>query len=379
MTFRASLALSRNPGAPTRRSCIIAALTAGLLAVAAVHATASAEVSPSPLRVVFATYAEGPDQARKARVLIRSIRTFSGAWRDAPVFIAADPDASDVLAAGRAAGETVLRLDLPAVARTLPFAAKVYAAAQVERLVERDADAMIWLDPESLVLAPPGGLMLTRGAAVALQPVFLLNKVGVPAGEAFPPYWKRIFDEVGADPATVPTVRAVVDDRPIRFYVNCGVIAYRPSKRIGEAWARTLTALLSDPAYRAVATADGPHAVFLHQAVLSAVLCARTRPSERQWIPISHGYPLNLADRVPVTKKVSRLNDLVCLIYDTVWDQDPDWISRVPVDEPLRGWLLEAYRSLHRAGSPAGMPEDSLVPPTRRSRRATWWSSSSRG
>jgi hypothetical protein len=224
----------------------------------------------------------------------------------------------------------------------------VYAAAHVERLVERDADTMIWMDPESLVLAPPDGLVLPRGAAVALQPVFLLNKVGVPAGEAFPPYWKRILDEVGVDPATVPTVHAVVDDRPIRFYVNCGVIAYRPSRRLGEGWARALTALLSDPAYRALATADGPHAVFLHQAVLSAVLCARTRPSERRWIPISHGYPLNLADRVPAAKKVARLNDVVCLLYDNAWDQDPGWLSRVPVDEPLRGWLVESHRSLYR-------------------------------
>ena len=88
--------------------------------------------------------------------------------------------------------------------------------------------------------------------------------------------------------------------------------------------------------------------MFLHQAVLSAVLCARTRPSERRWIPVSHGYPLNLADRLPAAKRLPRLNDVVCLIYDTAWDQDPDWLSRVQVDEPLRGWLRESYRSLFR-------------------------------
>ena len=57
-----------------------------------------------------------------------------------------------------------MSLDLPAVARTLPFAAKVYAAAQVERLVERQRRHDDLDDPESLVLAPPDGLVLTSGA-----------------------------------------------------------------------------------------------------------------------------------------------------------------------------------------------------------------------
>jgi hypothetical protein len=39
------------------------------------------------------------------------------------------------------------------------------------------------------------------------------------------------------------------------------------------------------------------------------------------------------------------LNEVVCLIYDQVWDQGPAWMSAVAVDEPLRGWLKEAYES----------------------------------
>ena len=38
-------------------------------------------------------------------------------------------------------------------------------------------------------------------------------------------------------------------------------------------------------------TADQAPSLFLHQAVLSAVICARTRTAEPRWIPISHAYP----------------------------------------------------------------------------------------
>jgi hypothetical protein len=319
------------------------ATLAGVMAVAADAAPTARRAS---VRVAFATYAEGADQARKARVLISSIREFAGAWRQARVIIAADAEATVELARAKGPGETCLSLDVPPAAKAIPFAAKAYATAQLERGLERDVDTLIWLDPESVLLGPPEGFVLAQSESVALQPVFLLNNVGVPAGAEFPRYWTRVFEEVGVEPQAVPEVRAGVDDARIRFYINCGAIAYRPSRGIGRAWARAMTALLGDGAFRALATADAPHAIFLHQVVLSAVLCARTRTTERRWIPMTHGYPMNLAERVPASKRVGRLNDVVCLLYDTVWDRDPDWLSRIPVDEPLRGWLARAYRSL---------------------------------
>jgi hypothetical protein len=319
------------------------AMLAGVMPAGAGAASAAPR---SSVRVAFATYAEGAGQARKAMVLISSIRAFAGAWRQARVFVVADAEATVELDRAKGPGETCLSLDVPPVAQSIPFAAKAYAAAQVERVVERDVDTLIWLDPESVILAPPEGFVLAPRESVALQPVFLLNNVGVPVGAEFPRYWTRVFDEVGVKPQAVPEVRAGVDDARIRFYINCGAIAYRPSRGIGRAWARALTALLGDRAFRGLVTADAPHAIFLHQVVLSAVLCARTRPTERRWIPIAHGYPMNLAERVPASKRVGRLNDVVCLLYDTVWDRDPDWLSRIPVDEPLREWLAAAYRSL---------------------------------
>jgi hypothetical protein len=329
--------------------CFRWTLGVAMLAVVVAARTDAAPTAPrSADRVAFATYAEGTDQARKARVLVSSIRAFAGPWRQARVIIAADAEATAELARAKGPGETCLSLEVPPVARTIPFASKAYAASQVEGVVERDVDTLVWLDPESVLLGPPVGFVLAQGESVALQPVFLLNNVGVPAGSEFPSYWTRVLEEVGVEPRAVPEVRAGVDDTRIRFYINCGAIAYRPSRGIGRAWARAMTALLGDRAFRGLATADAPHAIFLHQVVLSAVLCARTGTTERRWIPMTHGYPMNLAERVPASKRVGRLNDVVCLLYDTVWDRDPDWLSRIPVDEPLRRWLVEAYRSLRQ-------------------------------
>ena len=329
--------------------CLLTAALLLLLVLSARPATAGIEAAPlpkgkppaaaTPTRLVFASYAVGVSQAQKAVVLLRSIRSFGGAYRGSPVYVAADASASAVLGREHDAALKVLPLDVPANARRVPLAAKAYAAAQIERGVVQSADTMLWIDPETVVLGRPEGLVLAAREAVALQPVFLSNRVGLPAGQAPDPYWARIYREAGIAATAVPTVETGVDGVRIRFYINCGVIALRPSRGLAVEWARVLSALLDDTAYRAVALADPLRALFLHQAALSGVLAARTRPSERRWFPIRTAYPIGLHDRVPAARRAARLEEVVCLIYDQAWDQDPRWLSKVPVDGQLRAWL----------------------------------------
>lgn len=296
-----------------------------------------------PSRLAFATYAVGAAQGQKAVVLVKSIRRFGGVHRGARVFVAADASAS--AAVKRSGDELVdlLPLDVPVAARGVPLAVKAYAAAQSERAAAASVDTMLWLDPETVLLGQPDGLELRAREAVALQPVFLPNTVGQLVSEPIDAYWSRIYGLAGVGSQPVPEVSTVVDGARIRFYINCGAIAYRPSRGLCAEWARVLTALLESPGDRSVVLADDRHALFLHQAVLSAVIAARTRPSERRWIPVSHGYPFGQHDRLPAARRATRLEDVVCLIYDDAWDAGPEWMEKIQVGEPLRGWLRAAW------------------------------------
>jgi hypothetical protein len=326
------------PGVPTA----LGAVLCSLLPSALLGGADGKQAAETP-RIVFATYAEGPAQARKVAVLVDSLRRHGGDLANAPWFVVADASATEPLDQAGLAGTKRLPLHVDEVARGIPFAAKAYAAAAVERLVP-GAETLAWMDPESLVLGPPRALDLGPSAAVALRPVFLVNAIGQAEGTPVDGYWARLYREAGADAAAVPTVESFVDEQRVRFYVNCGVIAWRPGRGIAREWARALSAVLADEAYRSAFCADARHRVFLHQAVLSAVLLARTAPAERRWLPADHGYPLGLHERVPAAKRVRRLEDLACLIYDTLWDEKPDWLDRVPVEDPLRSWLADAHR-----------------------------------
>jgi len=133
-----------------------------------------------------------------------------------------------VLAEAPRAGVEVLPLELPAVAAGFPYAEKAFAAAQVETLVAAGPATMAWTDTATLVLGEPAALDLAGGGAVALRPVSLVNRVGIAPEAPVDGYWTAIYREAGVDPATVPAVRAVVDAAPVRFFVNCEIIAFRP-------------------------------------------------------------------------------------------------------------------------------------------------------
>lgn len=298
--------------------------------------------------LVFATVVESPAQARKAELLVASIRRFGGRFAQAPVFVVVDgSDPALVKRAGELAA-TVLPLRSEGPIPPVPFARKVFAAAQVEAIVAGSAETLVWLDPETLVLAPPDPLRLVGREAAAVRPVFLRNAVGIPPGAAPDPYWERILREAGATGATAPSVTTFVDLETIRFYVNCGVFAVRPARKICRDWARTFAALGNDAGFLASSAVGRLHRTFLHQAVFSAVLLARTSAAERRTLGDAVGYPLHLHEGVTAERRLARLGDAPVVIHEDLLERRPDWSGLLPIDETRAAWLDEALERYHR-------------------------------
>jgi hypothetical protein len=307
--------------------------------------SASAQTSAvETARVAFATAVTSPYQERAAAILVDSIRSFGGEYSRAPVFVVVgDPDQLPCSKL-KERGARIIGLEMDEAARGYPFAFKVYAAAKVERMVAQEAGTLVWLDAETLILAPPRELELDRLHGVATRPVFLLNTIGLPATQPVDEYWSAIYTATGADPAAVPTVDSFVESTKIRFYINCGIIAYRPQLGICQEWARVFSVMVRDTAFQRLACADPLHRIFLHQAVLSAVILARTSPAERLGLPPGYVYPLHLHERVPPEKRAAKLNGLACVIVESLWRDRMDWTTLITVDEPLRSWLPERQK-----------------------------------
>ena len=92
---------------------------------------------------------------------------------------------------------------------------------------------------------------------------------------------------------------------------------------------------------------DEDHQIFLHQAVLSALIALL--PSRKvRILPPVYSYPYNLHSLVSPERQAKALNDLICVALEEPIG-DPSEITDIQMLEPLRGWLASYSSSGRRA------------------------------
>lgn len=298
----------------------------------------------------IATYVGNHDQQQHAAALIKSIRAFGGSFSQSPIYVVlADPDNLPCreLVSERV---TVLPANVDRGVLAYPLAIKAFAAAQVEKLLGKSNGTLAWFDPETIVLGPLDDLDLRENEAAALRPVFLVNAIGLPPDAEPNAYWAPLYSALKLDPARVPVVETVVDGKQVKAYYNCGIFSVRPRLGILQEWARQLAPLLQNVEYQKTACPTFVQRLFLHQAVFSAVVVSKVAANDIRPLPMRCGYPLNLHERLSAEKRAKSLNALSSAIIDELWRQNPHWMDIIPVDEPLRSWLVGAYSDFLKIG-----------------------------
>jgi len=289
-------------------------------------------------KVIFVIMVASPAQEKDAGLLIDSIRAFGGAYSNAPIYVvSAVPDPVPPGAKLKEKVTKVIPLQMPESPRSFPFADKVYACAQVEEMVEKEADWLVWLNPEMLVLAEPTLIAGPPTTAAVLRPVHLRN-VGSLANEPLDDFWQGVYQAAAADPARAWPVESYVDRRQLRAYYNSGFMGYRPSRGVFRAWRKCFEAVLADAPLLAKMCPDNQHKIFLHQALLSTVTVGMLREDEIIILPPVYGYPLTLQKSIPEDRRTRDLNPLVTLIHDGGLEE---LLKSMEVDPKLKSWLLE--------------------------------------
>jgi len=321
-------------------------ITLPLIISPLIHADASGHPTDgagAPAALAVATYAGSEEQVRSVRALVRSLRARGGPYRDSVVHVVlTDPDRvpGDAL---RGAGVEFVPLALEPAVLHYPLALKAFAAAAVERRVRGQAASLAWLDPGVLILQPPAALDLGGTADATVRPVSLANTVGIPPGAPPDAYWAPIYAATHLDYRALRAVETVVDAVKVQPYYNCEVFAVNPERGICAEWARILTGLLNDTPYQQAACTTFLKRLFLHQAVLSAVLQSRVAPDRLRPLPLTAGYPFNQHAQLAPARRAASLDAVAAVIFDTAWQQNPDWLGAIPASESLRAWLADTY------------------------------------
>lgn len=295
---------------------------------------------------VIVLYVTHPVTVKNAALFIRSIREFGGSMKDTPIYVMNDALAKLDLSLLRLPGVSIFDMDIRPEHRAFPFSRKVHACATAEKLLDGKAATMLYFDTEMLAFSSFAMLQLQKGYDLSLRPVMLLNTVGQSPESPVDGFWKTIYNDAGVDSSNVPTIRAYVDEKDIRFYINCEVMTLRPELGLCRTWQKLFVQRLQDPQFMQTYCNDQLHAIFLHQAVLSAVILTKVPQNKIQWIPEKTIYSVLLHDRLPETKKITTLNTVPIAGYDLEYAHDPALITRVPTDEPYRSWVIDTFCAL---------------------------------
>lgn len=187
-----------------------------------------------------------------------------------------------------------------------------------------------------LVVSPPVLYGLAGEMDAAIRPVHIRN-VGLRKAEPLDTYWKNIYETVGVGDIDV-VVESFVDRQPIRAYFNTHAFAVNPAKRLLHAWLEVFEKLISDKEFQVSACQGYFHQVFLHQAVLSALLAASLDLNRVRILPPEYNYPYNLHQSLAPDRRAAALNDLVSFTYE---DRSIALagVTDIEIREPLRSWL----------------------------------------
>ncbi|MCB2224301.1 MAG: hypothetical protein KQH83_09040 [Actinobacteria bacterium] len=287
---------------------------------------------------VIATLAVPGDAARHALLLARSVRDFGGALADAPI-AALVPDGGPrmsrpVATAFEDLGVRLVPFSVPQDLAGVPFAVKAAAAAHIE--ASTDADLLVWLDPDTLILRDAREFLIPEHAALGWRPVHHRN-IGLADGDPVEGLWAEVLGHCGVPPESLFPATTNVGER-IEVYVNAGVWVVRPERGLGEAWLHTLAETARDPAVVAITRRDEAASLFLHQVVWTAVLLARLTRTEMIELTAAVNYPLHLHHEIPAGRRALSLRSLTAVRTEGLLD-DPEWRERVPILAPLAPWL----------------------------------------
>ena len=296
-------------------------------------------------KLVFALCVNNNADAAKAELLLESLNRFGGDYSNSRVYVVFKDSSKIGLEILKKYNTEFLPLKIDPSAINYPFAYKPYACAEVEAIAAEQNCDLVWLDNECLILSQPDELVLCSDKESAFRPVFLLNSVGQDPFAVPDIFGSRIYSESGVDYKTVPVMETFIKGNKIRFYINCQVITVNPKLGIFREWEKIFTKLLNDSEYQTTACPDQLHKIFLHQAVLSAVLLSKIKPEEFQIFSNNYGYPIHLQEIIPPGKRLS-VNDVKVLLYENIFSINPDWLNEYNVKESLKSWIIHTRREV---------------------------------
>lgn len=219
------------------------------------------------------------------------------------------------------------------------FVPEVVAATEAEERALGKIDLLVWLGSNTIVLREPSALLLPRGKSFGYRPVhhaLVGSRIDAPLDS----FWSFVYNRCGVTGDHVFSMKTHVEDAMIRPYLNAGLVVTRPEEQLIRKWRDSFLSLYREPELERLYKIDGRYRIFIHQAVLSAIVMVSFPRGELLELPPTYNYPLHLYNDDVSEHRPHTIEELVILRHEGFYD-DPDWAEKMPAKEPLKRWLSE--------------------------------------
>ena len=291
--------------------------------------------------VLFVTTVSEKEQVKLIQMLIDSIRTFGGSLQDSEIWIFDSSSHADLCGSMAASNVKTFPLKIDSFLEGFPFAGKVTACARAEEKIEDQHLTLVWISQDCLVVNPPQKHILFPPHRAAFRPVHIQN-VGSRWDEPMDEYWKEIYHSVEMEEAPY-SIESYLDRVKLRPYFNTHTFSVDPAAGLMKRWLDLFQHFVQDPDFQAGPCEDVRKKIFLHQAVLSALVASELNSEEIFHLSPHYSYPYNLQADLPEQRRIRDLKDLVSFTWEGR-RLDPHQVEDMHIGEPYRSWLEKYHR-----------------------------------
>ncbi|MCX6835502.1 MAG: hypothetical protein NTW07_10285 [candidate division Zixibacteria bacterium] len=170
----------------------------------------------------------------------------------------------------------------------------------------------MWLDDDTVFLTEPAELLLDSAHSFAYRPV-MHNRSGTLYDEPPIPFWARIYEKLAIPEERLFPMITVADKQKIRTYFNCGLMAFRPEKRIMNRWAGDFLLACRDSVLAQMCHENPTRRIFLHQAALVGAVVNSLPRNEMIELSGRYNYPVFFDKQYAATEPYNKIEDIVTL------------------------------------------------------------------
>lgn len=220
-----------------------------------------------------------------------------------------------------------------------PFTAHAHAAALAETKNLGKTEILAWMASNTILLREPKDFLLSKSIALGYRPVHH-TLLGLRYDEPLDPFWTKIYEICNVPSENIFPMQPHVEEFLIRPYFNAGILITRPERQLFQNWRDTFFNAYSDDSFQEFYKDDNRYAIFIHQAILSAVILAMLKKEELLELPHNYNYPVHLFNEDKSDNRPISIDECITFRHEGFY-KDVDWMNKIPAQETIKQWLNE--------------------------------------